>query len=178
MRLINTMPTANPITGEDTIGSTTFGHRPSAVCLTGSWTFQRNTDQWLRALASAAPHRPPMSAWLRELGSPSHHVSRPHRIAESSAASRVVMVTNRVSTSPLPMVAATAVPMLAPMRLKTAAMMIACRAVSTRVETTVAIALAASWKPLTYSKASAASRTSRKSVIAGEAAAAEGIRSS
>jgi hypothetical protein len=60
---------------------------------------------------------------------------------------------------PLPMVEATAVPMSAPVRLKKAAIAIAWRGVSTFVETTVAIAFAASWKPLMYSKAMAASTT-------------------
>ena len=49
------------------------------------------------------------------------------------------------SISPLPMVLATAVPKVkAAMKLKTAAQTTPCRGVSTRVETTVAIELAAS----------------------------------
>ena len=60
---------------------------------------------------------------------------------------------------PFPIVEATAVPVRAPVRLKKAASAIACRGVRTFVETTVAIAFAASWKPLMYSNAMAASTT-------------------
>ena len=49
---------------------------------------------------------------------------------------------------PLPTVSATFVPKNAPKRLATAAMTSATRGVSARVETEVAIAFAASWKPL------------------------------
>ena len=75
------------------------------------------------------------------------------------------IVTTFRSTMPLPMVEATAVPMSAPVRLKKAAIAIACRGVRTLVETTVAIAFAASWKPLMYSKAMAAKTTRKKSTI-------------
>jgi len=72
-----------------------------------------------------------------------------------------------VSTNPLPMVVATAVPMrCAPNRFQKAAQTIACRGVSTLVETTVAMALALSLKtPLIYSKTNAASRTNRNRVM-------------
>ena len=52
------------------------------------------------------------------------------------------------SMMPLPMVAATFWPKNAPNRLATAAMPRAMRGVSARVETEVAMAFAASWKPL------------------------------
>ena len=65
-------------------------------------------------------------------------------IAPSRAQRTVFMSTTFVSTMPLPMVDATAVPMSAPVRLKNAAIAIACRGVSTFVETTVAMAFAAS----------------------------------
>lgn len=68
------------------------------------------------------------------------------------------------------MVLATAVPQKAPMRLVTAASMMAWRGVRTRVETTVAIALAASWKPLMYSNTTATKMTniiSRKGSMGG-----------
>ena len=55
-----------------------------------------------------------------------------------------VMDTNLASMRPEEMVFATAVPRNAPNRLKNAASMIAWRGVSTLVETTVAIAFAAS----------------------------------
>src|SRR5574341_1792740 len=57
---------------------------------------------------------------------------------------------------PLPMVLATAVPMTkAATKLKNAAQKTAILGESTRVETTVAMLLAASWKPLMKSKPSA-----------------------
>ena len=80
-------------------------------------------------------------------------------MAPSNAHSTVVMVMTLVSTIPLPIVEATAVPVRAPVRLKNAASAIAWRGVSTFVETTVAIAFAASWKPLMYSNAMAARTT-------------------
>src|SRR5437667_12193272 len=81
----------------------------------------------------------------------------PH--AAITGQSTVVIVTMAVSTSPLPIVEATATPNNAPVRLKSAAIAIALRGVRARVETTVAIAFAASWKPLLYSKMIAARRT-------------------
>ena len=56
----------------------------------------------------------------------------------------VAMFTTSVSTKPFPMVEATAPPKSAPVKLKIAAITMACRGVSTFVETTVAMALAAS----------------------------------
>ena len=64
--------------------------------------------------------------------------------AAISAQSTVAIVTTFVSTKPLPMVDATAPPMSAPVRLKNAAIAMAWRGVRTLVETTVAIAFAAS----------------------------------
>ncbi len=132
------------------MGATTFGSRP---------VFHFSTDQSPRAEATAAPHRPPISAWLELDGRPIHHVTRFQMMAPSSAQSAVVMLMTFVSTIPFPIVEATAVPIRAPVRLKKAASAIACRGVSTFVETTVAIAFAASWKPLMYSNAMAASTT-------------------
>ena len=58
-------------------------------------------------------------------------------------------VTMLMSTRPEPTVLATAVPKVnAAMKLKNAAQMTALPGESTRVETTVAIEFAASWKPL------------------------------
>jgi hypothetical protein len=124
-----------PTIGEVTMGITTFGRRPVSQC---------NTDQLPPAVAIAAPQSPPISAWLELEGSPSHHVRRFHTIAPSSAQRIVDIVITSGSTIPLPMVDATAVPMSAPVRLKNAARVIAWRGVSTFVDTTVAIALAAS----------------------------------
>jgi len=65
-------------------------------------------------------------------------------IAPINAARTVLIVTKCTSTCPEPMVLATAVPRKAPNKLKNAARAIACLGVSTLVETTVAMALAAS----------------------------------
>src|SRR5436305_1855041 len=64
------------------------------------------------------------------------------------------------------MVTATAVPQSAPMRFVQAAITTACRGVSTLVATTVAIALAVSWKPLMYSNTSAIRITTKINVMA------------
>src|SRR5688572_20253713 len=64
--------------------------------------------------------------------------------------------TMAVSIMPLPIVRATAVPpKKAAMKLKNAAHATACRGVSTRVATTVAMEFAESWKPLMKSKKNA-----------------------
>src|SRR5512142_681956 len=100
-----------------------------------------------------APMTLKMSAWLDDVGRPTHHVMRSQMIAPMSAATTRSCVTTFASTMPDPTVFATASPDSAPRRLSTAAMRIACAGVRTRVATTVAMALAASWKPLTYSNA-------------------------
>jgi hypothetical protein len=102
------------------------------------------TDQLPRAAASAAPQSPPMSAWLELDGNPNHHVAMFQTEAAITAQRTVDIVTTLVSTSPLTIVEATAPPSSTPVRLKNAAMAIALRGVRARVETTVAIALAAS----------------------------------
>src|SRR6188472_797905 len=65
------------------------------------------------------------------------------------------------STSPEAIVDATVVPHNAPIRFVVAAITTACRGVSTRVATTVAIELAVSWKPLMYSNTSAIKITTK-----------------
>ncbi|MEY5015074.1 MAG: hypothetical protein RIS92_1432 [Verrucomicrobiota bacterium] len=77
----------------------------------------------------------------------------------------VSVVTNLASTSPEVMVFATAVPTIAPPRLVMVARRMAWRGWSTRVETTVAMELAVSWKPLMYSKMSATKMTVRRMVM-------------
>src|SRR5207247_8792172 len=74
----------------------------------------------------------------------------------SSPARTTHCSTTHVSTTPLPTVVATWTPKPnAATKLKNAAHTTAWSGVSTRVETTVAIELAASWKPLMKSKTSA-----------------------
>jgi len=77
-------------------------------------------------------------------------------IAPASPASITVASTVARSTSPLPIVLATAVPNKnTAMKLNAAAHTTAADGESTRVDTTVAMEFAASWKPLMKSKHSA-----------------------
>ena len=94
-----------------------------------------------------APSRPPISAWLLELGRPCCQVMRFQVIAPMSAAATIAWVVVCSSTRPLPMVVATAVPANAPMKLNAVAMRMAQPGDRARVATDVAIELAVSWKP-------------------------------
>ena len=105
---------------------------------------------------SAAPARPPIRACDEEVGRPSHQVMMFQISAPSTAARMMGGVTAAGSTTPLPMVFATCTPKTRKAaKLKNAAHITARRGESTRVHTTVAMELAASWKPLLKSKASA-----------------------
>src|SRR4030042_1567604 len=82
-------------------------------------------------------------------------------IIVSMAAATTGRLMTSVFTIPLPIVAATAVPVTrAPTILSTAAIISAKEGERTRVETTVAMALGASVQPLTNSAASTRSKTS------------------
>ena len=105
---------------------------------------QMMADQRLSEAANTAPQSPPTSACDELDGKPNHHVSKLQRMAAVSAQHSTGMVATWASTSPDAIVAATAVPKNAPMRFVTAASKIACRGVSTLVETTVAMELAVS----------------------------------
>ena len=94
-----------------------------------------------------APSRPPMSAWLLELGRPRCQVMRFQVIAPMSAAATMAWVVVASFTRPLPMVLATAVPRNAPMKLNAVAIRMAQPGDSARVATDVAIELAVSWNP-------------------------------
>src|SRR4029079_10798287 len=99
--------------------------------------------------ARAAPTSPPMSACDDDDGSPKYQVSRFQPVAPTSAAN----TTTRLAAPggswmmPLPTVFATLAPRNDPRRLNTAAIARATRGVNARVDTDVAIALAASWNP-------------------------------
>ena len=109
-------------------------------------------------LATPAPAKPPMSACDEEVGSPSHQVRKFQAMAPTSPAKITASLTTSGSTV-LPTVLATAVwKTRNATKLNSAAQMTAIRGVRTLVETTVAIELAASWKPLVKSNTSA-SRT-------------------
>src|SRR6266545_6003072 len=97
-----------------------------------------------------------MSACDELVGNPKYHVMRSQMIAPASPPRMTAKVTILMSIMPFPTVFATAVPKVkAATKLKNAAQMTALPGDSTRVETTVAIEFAASWKPLMKSKVSA-----------------------
>jgi hypothetical protein len=113
---------------------------------------------------SAAPMRPPNSAWLDEDGRPSSHVTMFHTTAPMRPAK---MSSGVMSTPPSPslmmppeMVVATAVERNAPTRLRIAARPTATLGRSAPVAMGVAIAFAVSWKPFVKSKKSASAMTS------------------
>ena len=83
-----------------------------------------------------------MSAWLEELGREYHHVMRFQAMAPSRAAATMASVVVASSTSPDPMVLATAVPANAPRKLNAAAMSTATWGRRARVATDVAMAFA------------------------------------
>lgn len=98
---------------------------------------------------------PPTSAWEALTGSPKTVMNQFHRKALASAAMTTPSVTADGSTMPLPMVFATAVVINAPRIFIIAASKTAARGESTFVETTVAMALAASFQPLLISNRTA-----------------------
>ena len=87
-----------------------------------------------------------------------------HRAAAATPARMVIRLMESVSTMPVPTTLATAVPERAPARFMSAARITALVGERTRVETTVAMALAASLKPLTKSKRTAIAMTARRRV--------------
>src|SRR5574342_409121 len=119
-----------------------------------------------------APIIPPARAWDEEEGSPHHQVRRFQTMAPTSEANTTTSTASKPRAfsmskwmTPLPMVFATwsSPPRKAgsaATKLKKAAQPTATSGASTRVETTVAMELAASWKPLRKSNASA-TRTRR-----------------
>src|ERR687898_822318 len=110
------------------------------------------------ALATPAPAKPPIRACDDEVGRPSHQVMKFQAMAPTSPAKMTASLTTSASTI-LPTVLATWVwKTRKAMKLNRAAQMTAIRGVRTLVDTTVAIELAASWKPLVKSNTSA-SRT-------------------
>src|SRR5579859_426278 len=104
------------------------------------------------ALATPAPTRLKIRAWLELDGTPKYHVTRFHTMAATSAEITSAWVDTSGGMMPLPTVVATAVPDRAPAKFNTPAISTARPGDSTRVATTVAIALAVSWKPLMKSK--------------------------
>jgi len=99
--------------------------------------------------ASAAPTSPPMRACVEDDGRAKYHVMRFHVMAPTTALKTRTSPSPPVGVAmmPSPTVLATPVATTAPSRLATAAMISATRGVSARVDTAVAMAFAASWKP-------------------------------
>src|SRR5574337_621958 len=98
---------------------------------------------------------------------PRYHVIRFQEMAASNAATTANSVASLGSTNPDPTVLATAVPVTAPKKLRPAAIRMAWTGLSTRVATTVAMALAVSWKPLMKSKTMASATITNRIAISG-----------
>src|ERR1700712_4300979 len=99
-------------------------------------------------LVSAAPAKPPISACEDDDGRPHHQVSKFQTMAPIKVAMITLYVTDS-SATPLAMAEETCVGKTRnATKLKNAAHTTATRGDNTRVDTTVAIELAASWKPL------------------------------
>src|SRR3954470_21211930 len=133
---IRRKPTVSPMKGATTMKMSVFVQPEGMIAMKP-------------ALATAAPAYPPKSACEELVGRPAYQVKRFHAIAPIIPAKITASVTTLRSTMPLPTVLATAVPTRnAAAKLKNAAQITALPGESTRVETTVAIEFAASWKPL------------------------------
>ena len=105
------------------------------------------------AFAAPAPMRPPIRACELDEGIAPHQVSRFHTMAPISAPKMTCPSTMSGEMIPVPTVCATCKPKnKKAMKLKNAAQTTATLGESTRVETTVAIELAASCRPLRKSK--------------------------
>src|SRR5438105_587278 len=119
------------------------------------WNVFSSPPNWIAlqpALATPAPTMLKISAWLELDGMPKYQVTRFQVIAAINAEMTSACVDSSGETIPLPTVVATAVPDNAPTKFSTPAMSTARPGDRTRVATTVAIALAVSWKPLMKSK--------------------------
>jgi hypothetical protein len=100
------------------------------------------------ALVTAAPASPPINACELLEGIPSHHVIKFQQMAPISAPNITAASTTSAATIPVPTVWATWRPKnKKAMKLKKAAHITAYCGRNTRVETTVAIELAASCRP-------------------------------
>lgn len=114
---------------------------------------------------TAAPMRPPNSAWEELEGRPTSQVSRFHRIAPTSAAKMTSVLRPFSLMIPPEIVLATSTDRNAPTRLRTADMATAVLGLSAPVEMVVAIALAVSWKPFVKSNTRAVTITIASSSV-------------
>src|SRR5690349_10541235 len=141
--IISDAPSTNPISGDSTMKIATL-------------MSPAGTRTPTPPFAAPAPASPAMSACDELLGSPYRHVIQSHTNAARTPAKITRLSTTPGWTIPFPIVVATATPNPnAATKLKNAAHATAARGVSTRVDTTVAIEFAASWKPFMKSNASA-----------------------
>ncbi len=142
MAVCSVYPRSTPTSGDSSIGRTTLSTMPDQCTVAEA--------------ASAAPTSPPISACEDEVGSPRHQVKTFHPMAPTSAhrTSSRPEVSWGAPMMPLPTVSATPVPRKAPKKFITAAMASAARGVRALVEIEVAMAFAASWKPLVKSNVS------------------------
>src|SRR5438445_4610911 len=116
------------------------------------------------ALDKAAPIMPPIRACDELVGKPQYQVIRSQKEAAIRVAAMTLLSTIRGSMMPVPIVAATLRwNTRKAIKLKNAAQTTATWGVSTRVDTTVAIELAASWQPLRKSNPSASRSSSQTS---------------
>lgn len=115
---------------------------------------------------TAAPIRPPKSAWDELEGRPRSQVSRFHRMAPTSAAKITSVRMPSSLMRPPEIVLATSTERNAPTRFSTADMATAVLGLRAPVEMVVAIALAVSWKPFVKSNTRAVTITiPRRSVM-------------
>src|SRR3982751_6852390 len=94
-------PSRKPATGELTIGTSTFQKMPEFLARLAPGFDQTSACQLKSEAASAAPHRPPISAWLEDEGMPRHQVIRFQKMPPSSA--QMVTCEVIVTTSELTM---------------------------------------------------------------------------
>src|SRR5712691_5638515 len=147
-----------PVSGESTMAAVVLARPPQTMALTPT-------------LATPAPTSPPMSACELLDGIPSAQVMMFQAMAPISAPNTTRGSTISAETMPVPTVCATCAPKIAKAtKLKKAAHTTACCGRNTRVDTMVAIELAASCNPLRKSNASAtmtsAIRTGKASATA------------
>src|SRR5947209_673922 len=131
--------TMNARTGASSAGITTFA--------TSAWPLTPAPP----TAASNAPTTPPINACDELDGRPKYQVIRFQAIAPTNPANAIVSVTLAASMMPVATVAATFSEMNAPAKLSSAAIPIAVRGDSARVEIEDATTFAVSWKPLVKS---------------------------
>ena len=142
MASIMTKPKVNPSRGEKASPITIFSMPEPTRTLGPPW-------------AIPAPATPAIRLWLPLTGSPKRLAKNTHAAAAATPPATTTKVTSSGETTPLPTALATAVPDIAPRKFIAPAMSTAWSGDITRVETTVAMALAASLNPLAKSKARA-----------------------